>query len=194
MSPEQHDERLLELEAAQRLAERSAQTAERIYRLSLGHRRRGGIWVAEGEGPELPVTDTPECERWLAALGEVQRVRALVAEHERDYLGWARYRLVISSDGHVHADSQCRSFRETTKTVVVPALSGRPSEAAVEMLGNACCSVCMPAHSGEITKVPSSLVNVLVRQGTQAFERALARRNELAQRKNQKALRTLDGD
>ena len=183
MSPEEHDEHLLGLEALQRTAERNAQVAERIYRLSLGQRRRGGSWVVLDGEPDLPVTDSPQCVKWLAAVEEVGKIRELIGSHEADYTGWSRYRLVISSDGHVHGNSQCRSFRETTKTVVVPALSGRPASAAVEMLGNACCSVCMPAQAGEMVRVPSSLVNVLVRQGTRAFEQALARRNSMKQRK-----------
>jgi hypothetical protein len=179
-SPEEHDEELLRLETAQREAERKAALSERIYRVSLGQRRRGGEWQEpDGRAASLLVGSSPEFYALAAATDTVIVAREQIKHHETAYTGWSRYRLVISSDGHVHANAACRSFRATTKTVVIPSLSGKAQEDAVAMLGNACCSVCMPASGGAVAKIPSSLVNVLVRKGTKAFEEALARRKGL---------------
>lgn len=184
MSPEEHDEELLRLETLQREAERKAALAERIYRVSLGQRRRGGVWQEADGGPAfLPVTGSDEYLALAAAADAVIEAREQIVHHEAEYTGWTRYRLVISSDGHVHANAQCRSFRPTTKTVVIPSLSGKLETDAVAMLGNACCSVCMPTTGQAISKIPSSLVNVLVRRGTKAFEEALARRKGLTDRR-----------
>lgn len=172
MTPNEHDEVLLELERRLRAAERGATVAERSYRVSLGHRSRNGKWSVD----ELPLDGSERCVRYEDALRELEAAREAVTDHERSYTGWPRYRLVISSDGHVHGDSKCRTFRETTKTVVIPALSGRDSDAAVEMLGNSCCSVCLPTSARPVAKISSSLVNVLLRRGTAAFEEALVRR------------------
>lgn len=189
MSPEEHDEELLRLETVQREAERRAALAERIYRVSLGQRRRGGEWQeADGSPASLLVGSSPEFYALAAATDAVILAREQIRDHETSYTGWARYRLVISSDGHVHANDQCRSFRPTTKTVVIPSLSGKDQADAVEMLGNACCSVCMATAGRAISKIPSSLVNVLVRRGTKAFEEALARRRGLTSRSEERIM------
>lgn len=184
MTPEMHDEMLLGLERQQRAAEKAAGVAERVYRISLGQRRRGLGWVnPDGTAPPLPITDDDKCQQWLEAVQSVHAIRAQIADHERAYTGWSRFRLVISSDGLVHLDARCRSFRDTTRTVVIPALSGKEPEAAVEMLGHACCSVCIPSAGTGTSRVSSSLVNVLVKRGTVAFEKALARQREVSARR-----------
>jgi hypothetical protein len=180
VTPEEHDEELLRLENHQRDAERKAAMAERIYRVSLGQRRRGGEWQnLDGTPATLPVDASVEAVALLDAATGVSEARKAIQDHERAYTGWSRYRLVISSDGHVHANDSCRSFRPTTKTIVIPSLSGKDPKDSVDLLGNACCSVCMPSSGQTISKIPSSLVNVLVKRGTKAFETALARRKDL---------------
>lgn len=191
MSPEEHDEELLRLETVQREAERRAALDERIYRVSLGQRRRGGVWQhPDGTPAALFVNASPQYLALAASADAVIQAREAIVRHEAAYDGWSRYRLVISSDGHVHANGQCRSFRPTTKTVVIPSLSGKLERDAVAMLGNACCSVCMPTSGQAISKIPSSLVNVLVRKGTKAFEEALARRKGLTDRRAGRILGT----
>lgn len=110
------------------------------------------------------------------AMAELIRARMAISTHESTYEGWSRFRLVVSSDGHVHASDTCRSFRKTTQTVVIPSLSGKTPEDAVAMLGSVCCSVCMPGVTKSTVKIPSAAVNVLVRKGSEAFEAYLARR------------------
>lgn len=179
VNPDEHDEHLLALEDEQRKAEKSAARAERIYRIKhLGQRRRGGEWTyADGSPATLPIDDSPAAKDLIASLESVRSVRERIVEHERSYTGWSRYRLVISSgDGHIHGRGDCRTFRSTTKTVVIPSLSGRPVEDAVALLGNVCCSVCLAVSTTATAKVPSSLVNVLIRRGPQAFEQAAARK------------------
>jgi hypothetical protein len=176
VTPEDHDRILLTLEAAQRNVERDTLTAERTYRLALGQRRRGGVWQhLDGTPASLVLDDSPACRIYTSALDRLQAAQDAVVAHERQYTGWQRWRLVISSDGQVHADERCRSFRPTTRTVIIPSLSGRSADDAVSLLGNACCSVCVPSRAGT-SRIPAALVGILVRQGTTAFEAALARR------------------
>lgn len=182
VNPDEHDEHLLALEDEQRKAEKSASRAERIYRIKhLGQRRRGGEWTyADGSPATLPLDDSQASSELIAAMESVQSVRQRIVEHERSYTGWSRYRLVISSgDGHIHGRSDCRTFRSTTKTVVIPSLSGRPVEDAVSMLGNVCCSVCLSTNVQSPSNVPSSLVNVLIRRGTKAFEQAVEKKRSV---------------
>lgn len=182
MTPTEHDEVLLELEATLRASQRAVDAALRACRISAGQKRRSGKWFT----PEGVPADLAHAEGNAArdkvvrhSMARFTRDAALdeITEHEKAYTGWSRFRLVISSDGHVHGDAQCRSFRPTTETVVIPALSGKTAEDAVSMLGNACCSVCLPKIPGvSATKIPASLVGVLVRRGSAAFHEALERR------------------
>lgn len=150
MTPTEHDTCLLALEqrlrASQRLVEARLRAANRN--------------VAPEYLPKL--------------LEHPEALQALIVEHESAYTGWSRYRLVTSSEGHIHGDT-CRTWKPSTKTVIVPTLSGLTPEAVVERLGSLCCSVCTPAAAGG-KNVPIGLVNVLLRRGTEAFDQALARR------------------
>jgi|GEM_PF-6303255 len=181
MTPEQHDEQLLMLEAEQRRLERLATQHERIYRIRhLGQRRRGGAWTTlDGSPATLPIDDSDAAQRFMASIAEVESIRNRIAEHEQSYTGWSRFRLVTSSnDGHVHGRSDCRTFRSATKTVVVPGLSDKAVDDVVALLGPVCCGVCLPGAVGT-AKIPSSLVSVLVRRGSDAFTAALNRRAAL---------------
>lgn len=181
MTPQEHDEALLAFERAATSAERSLEAAERSVWVRSGHRRRGDLWktLAGADGDletALGITDPETRVRFLDRAGALVLTRADVERHEREYTGWSRFRLVVSSDGHVHQNVKCPSFRKTTRTVVIPPLSGKTPEDAVQMLGNVCCSVCMPTQADTSgLKISSSLVNVLVRRGTEAFEAQLAR-------------------
>ncbi len=184
MTPVEHDEILLELEATLRGAQRAVDAAVRAVRISAGQRRRGGNWIVpDGSVGDLiqagDNADQDKIVRHAQVLAVRDEALAAIADHETAYTGWPRFRLVISSDGHVHGDSKCRSFRPTTETVVIPALSGKTATDAVAMLGNACCSVCLPKIPGAaVTKIPASLVGVLVRRGSAAFHEALERRKK----------------
>lgn len=179
LTPTEHDERLLELERVLRSTHKLLGAAERAARIALGQRRRGDAWVAP-DGSQgclvdvLAVLPTSH-PLWQRKAEQIEAEQA-IEEHEKGYTGWARYRLVISSDGHVHGDPKCRSFRPTTQTVVIPDLSDKPPSAVVEMLGNACCTVCVAGATKGAEKVSSSLVNVLVKRGSAEFAAALARR------------------
>lgn len=184
MSPEEHDETLLRLEAELRTAQRAVDASTRAVRVSAGQRRRGGKWqTTEGLPASFKDALKEASHDRQVQFGEKIYDRDLVLvqieDHEKAYGGWSRFRLVISSDGHVHGDAKCRSFRPTTETVVIPALSGKTAEDAVAMLGNACCSVCMPRGTGAQTKISASLVGILVRRGSEAFNEALQRRKKV---------------
>lgn len=179
MTPAEHDERLLELERALRSTEKALGAAERAVRIGQGQRRRGDRWIApdDSEGSLTGILEVlPSSHPYVTRSADRDAARRAIEEHEVGYAGWSRYRLVISSDGHVHADPKCRSFRPTTQTVVIPDLSGKPPTAVIEMLGNACCTVCVPGASKGAEKVSSSLVNILVKRGSAEFAAALARR------------------
>lgn len=183
MTHEEHDEVLLGMERNISTSQRALEVAERRLRLSAHQRRLRGSWTLSDGSPgtlEAALVDRddtePPVEAFMLAETTLENLWAEVHAHEAGYTGWTRYRLVVSSDGHVHADNKCRSFRETTKTVVIPPLSGKDPTAAVEMLGNACCSVCMPGTEGKLERVPASLVNVLLKRGTAAFREALNKR------------------
>lgn len=182
MTPEEHDEVLLQLEATLRAAVKAVETASRGVRIAAGQRRRGGKWqTPEGLPASLTqalATESDALVRYNTAVQARDAILHQIADHEKGYDGWSRFRLVVSSDGHVHGDAKCRSFRPTTETVVIPALSGKTAQDAVQMLGNACCSVCMPKVTGTVTKISASLVGILVRRGTKDFEAALQRRKK----------------
>lgn len=179
MLPQEHDERLLELESLLREKVKAMTVSERILRVSAGQRRKNGEWSGD-----IPDDESMQLDRYRSAVSDVQEIEAAIAAHETHYMGWSRYRLVISSDGHVHANSSCRTFRSTTKTIVIPALSDQGPEAVVEMLGQVCCSICISITGRSDVKVPASLVNILLRKGTKAFEEAVKRRQDLTHRKD----------
>lgn len=179
LTPTEHDERLLELERELRSADKLLLASERAVRIGLGQRRRGDGWIAP-DGTEGSLTGVLEAlptthPLWIRKRFQTD-CRDAIEEHETGYTGWSRYRLVISSDsGHIHADPKCRSFRKTTQTTVVPALSGSTPQEVTERLGAFCCSVCVPGATKGTMKITSSQVNILIRRGSDAFAEAVAR-------------------
>ena len=184
LTPTEHDERLLELERELRSADKLLLASERAVRIGLGQRRRGDGWIAP-DGTEGSLTGVLEAlptthPLWIRKRFQTD-CRDAIEEHEIGYTGWSRYRLVISSEGHVHGNPQCRSFRPTTQTVVIPDLSDKPPSAVIDMLGQACCTVCVAGATkgSHVTKISSSLVNILVKRGSAEFAAALARRSRV---------------
>jgi hypothetical protein len=67
-----------------------------------------------------------------------------IIEHEKDYTGWNRYFLVVSSSGHVHRSMHCSTCYPSTGYAPVVSLSGHSEDEAIEVLGEHMCSVCFP--------------------------------------------------
>jgi len=114
------------------------------------------------------------------AEGRLAEARLAVQESENDYRSrpWARYFLVTSSDGHIHAStgcSTCNKGREPTGFALVPYLSGAAPADAVADLGPALCSVCFPeapVEDKEQATIPARLALALKEQGSEAFQQA----------------------
>lgn len=126
------------------------------------------------------------------AEARLAEARLAVQESENDYRSrpWARYFLVTSSDGHIHASTgccTCNKGREPTGFALVPYLSGQTVEEAVADLGPALCSVCFPAapvEAQEQARIPARLALALKEQGSEAFRKA---REEASAKASQKA-------
>lgn len=129
-SPETvHDERLLELS---RLLSSARSRAEwEADRVRLAERR--------GVEPSTALLDA----RDKAVKAYAEAVEALT-EHERAYAGWARFWLVVSSDGHVHSTTSCHTCYVSTEFGLLPHLSGLTEADAVGAEGEILCSVCFP--------------------------------------------------
>lgn len=70
----------------------------------------------------------------------------LEAEHTRR--PWSRYYLVVSSAGHIHSSTRCKTCRRTTEYGWTPERSGMTEAEAIDDLGEhaeALCSVCFPS-------------------------------------------------
>lgn len=117
---------------------------------------------------------------YAEAEAKLEEARLAVRECEEDYRSrpWARYWLVTTSDGHVHASTgccTCNKGREPTGFALVPYLSGRPVEDAVADLGPALCSVCFPAapvEAKEQARISARLALSLKERGSEAFQKA----------------------
>lgn len=116
------------------------------------------------------------------ANAEARRSEALAAcqECEDEYARrpWARYWLVVSSDGHIHASRHCctcNKGKSPTGFALAAYLSGKPVEEAVADLGPALCSVCFPdapVESKEQARISSRLALTLAEEGCEAFQKA----------------------
>jgi hypothetical protein len=99
-------------------------------------------------------------------------------EDEYDRRPWARYWLVVSSDGHIHRSchcSTCNKGKNRTRFALAAYLSGKPVEEAVADLGPALCSVCFPdapVESKEQARISSRLALTLAEEGCEAFQKA----------------------
>ena len=58
--------------------------------------------------------------------------------------GWARYYLVLNSNGHVHSSTYCSSCFPTTQYAWLVEQSGMTPEALVELAGESACTDCFP--------------------------------------------------
>lgn len=120
-----------------------------------------------------------------ALLGEAQ---AACQECENEYNSrpWARYWLVVSSDGHIHSGRSCctcNKGKEPTKFALAAYLSGSSVEAAVADLGPALCSVCYPeapVEAKEQARISGRLALALREQGCEAFKKARQEAQEKA--------------
>ena len=73
-------------------------------------------------------------------------------ELEKQYTGWSRFFLVISSDGgHLHSHRGCGTCHRTTLFGWLPQLSGLTEADAVADQGPRLCSVCFPSAPLEWT-------------------------------------------
>jgi hypothetical protein len=129
--------------------------------------------LAEGLAPRsAPLLADAEAAR--AAAREACRE----CEDEYDRRPWARYWLVVSSDGHIHRSrhcSTCNKGQSPTRFALAAYLSGKPVEEAVADLGPALCSVCFPdapVESKEQARISSRLALTLAEEGCEAFQKA----------------------
>lgn len=126
------------------------------------------------------------------AASRLADARLSVEEVYEEYLSrpWARYFLVTSSDGHIHAStgcSTCNKGKASTGFALVPYLSGQTAADAVADLGPALCSVCFPeapVESKEQARIPARLALHLKEKGSDAFLKA---RQEAAEKAKAKA-------
>lgn len=131
--------------------------------------------AAEGLAREAVQRLASEEER----LGEA-RVACRECEAEYESRPWARYWLVTTSDGHIHASrhcSTCNKGRAPTGFALAAYLSGKSEAEAVADLGPALCSVCFPSapvESKEQARISSGLALALREHGCEAFQKARA--------------------
>lgn len=94
---------------------------------------------------------------------------------------WSRYWLVTSSDGHIHASTECSTCNkghEPTGFALVPYLSGKTAKDAVADLGSALCSVCFPdapVEDREQVRISARVALKLAEEGVEAFQQARAK-------------------
>ena len=114
-------------------------------------------------------------------------VSQCVAEYARR--PWSRYWLVTSSDGHIHASTECSTCNKgiyPTGFALVPYLSGSSAKDAVADLGSALCSVCFPdapVQDREQVKISARVALVLAEDGVDAFQQARAKAQADAQKR-----------
>lgn len=123
----------------------------------------------------------PETVEWYeSSVSDRDVAAAACRESEAIYNAapWARYWLVTSSDGHIHASRHCHTCNKghaPTGFALVPYLSGRPVEDAVADLGPALCTACYPSapvESREQARFSSKLALCLAEEGCEAFQKA----------------------
>lgn len=94
---------------------------------------------------------------------------------------WNRYFLVCSSNGHIHSSTSCHTCNKgqnPTQFALVPSLSGTSVEDAVAKLGAGLCSVCFPdapVEYREQIKVSKAQATILLEQGEEAYDAAVAK-------------------
>lgn len=86
-----------------------------------------------------------------AAQEHYERAQVLTDAQEQFYAewkrrnGWARVFLVLNHDGHYHRERNCPTCFPTTQFGWVPALSDKPEDEVIEVVGHMACTVCWPA-------------------------------------------------
>lgn len=101
-------------------------------------------YVTDIEAIEALGEDNAHVVAYVAAREAAREAREAVKVHERDYTGWNRYLLVITSNGHVHRTTACPTCRPTTRFAPVVRLAGATAEEAIAELGETLCTVCFP--------------------------------------------------
>lgn len=85
--------------------------------------------------------------------GLIEATEEAIEIAESEYIGWSRYFVVTSSNGHIHSSMRCTTCYATTTYGWMPELSGSTEEAAVKVLGTTLCSECFKsapvAHQGD---------------------------------------------
>ena len=126
----------------------------------------------------------PFAQRAIAIRGEMAEIKERREEANREFVrrgGWSRYYLVVSSVGHIHSDTMCRTCnngRRPTQFALFAVLSGQDSVRAVDVFGPALCSVCFPDAPLEWldgTKIKQSLVTAYVEGGYDGWLEAVAK-------------------
>ena len=77
----------------------------------------------------------------------------------------------------------CNNGRNPTRFALVPSLSDATADVAVQMLGAALCSRCYPDAPVEMveqSRITASVATVLLQEGEEAFQIALAKSREKA--------------
>lgn len=95
-------------------------------------------------------TKTLDKIKSLRAEMSENRAAADVLDAEYQRRRWTRFFLVVSSDGHIHANQSCSSY-PSTKHGWQPELSGKSEAEAVEKLGPRMCTKCFPSAPTEWT-------------------------------------------
>ena len=152
--------------------------------------RRNGTTVVDdikalvADGDAYIISHSKRPSEMLAAYDEAVEAMRLVGvalhAHEANYTGWQRFWLVTSSAGLVHASMNCHTCnkgRKATQFALLASLSGQSIDNLVEALGPTLCSVCFPQAPTEwvdAKRVPQAVAQVLLDNGVDAFEVALA--------------------
>jgi hypothetical protein len=135
----------------------------------------GMAWASEDEARTALATFES-----TAAAAETTRHQVRLDNHVYASAPWARFFLVTSSDGLVHASMgcvTCNKGRSMTTFALLPELSGTDAETAVAALGPALCSVCFPDAPVAWTdaeRIPGRVATILFEKGPEEFKVALA--------------------
>ena len=135
------------------------------------------------------ITDDADAFTQARLAHEDAEIAVSQCEREYDRRPWSRYWLVTSSDGHIHASTNCSTCNKghyPTGFALVPYLSGSSAKDAVADLGSALCSVCFPdapVQDREQVKISANVALTLAEEGVDAFQRARAKAQADAQKR-----------
>lgn len=121
---------------------------------------------------------------------ELDRLRNLYDEEEKNYSGWSRAFLVVNSNGHIHSSRSCSTCYDSTKYVWLTQMSGESRLEIAELAGEKACTVCYPDAPSEYFQKKCQLEDPKV-------VAARKEREEKAEKKRQeqevKGIKDLDG-